>query len=125
MKKNLKKISLMLVLFLFTGCATISRHSVRSYEDGKIAGEVISDINHIKNFTNDIRNINKKESELLNNMSDEIDDIDKLITEIKILEKIYNEQINEYKKNNEFEKISIANEMLIKDINSRIGINEE
>lgn len=123
--KNLKKISLMLVLFLFTGCATISRHSVSAYEDGKLAGEVISDINHIKSFTNDIRNINKKESELLNNMSDEIDDIDKLITEIKILEKIYNEQINEYKKNNEFEKISIANEMLIQDINSRIGINEE
>ena len=123
--KNLKKISLILVLFLFAGCTTISHHSVKAYEDGKIAGEVISDINHIKSFTNDIRNINKKESELLNNMSDEIDDIDKLITEIKILEKIYNEQINEYKKNNEFEKISIANEMLIKDINSRIGINEE
>lgn len=123
--KNLKKISLILVLFLFTGCTTISYHSVKAYEDGKIAGEVLSDINHIKNFTNDIRNINKKEGELLNNMSDEIDDIDRLITEIKILEKIYNEQINEYKKNNEFEKISIANEMLIKDINSRIGINEE
>ena len=121
----MKKISLILICILFTSCATVSKNSVAAFDDGKISGQVQADINHIKMFTNNIRELNKREKDILNDMSEEVDSIEDIIVEIKILEKIYNEQISSYESNQEYEKISIARKMLIDDINSKIGIEYE
>ena len=121
----MRKISLILICLLFTSCATVSKNSVIAFEDGKIAGEVQADINHIKMFTNNIRELNKREKDILNDMSEEVDSIEDIIVEIKILEQIYNEQISTYESSQEYEKISIARKMLIDDINSKIGIEYE
>ena len=123
MKKN--SLILIIAMLSLTSCATLSHNSVAAFDNGEIAGEVKADIDHIKLFTDNIRTLNKRESDILNEMSNDVDDIENLIIEIKILERIYNEQITSYETNKEYEKISVARQLLINDINDKIGIENE
>lgn len=113
------------MMLMFTSCVTTKTNLTEAYDDGKIAGEVKADIEHVKHFAETIRELNDKERGILDSMELEVDELNQLIAEIEIIESIYNEQISAYEKTGEYDKINAARKLLIEEINSKLGVADE